>query len=303
MSLELPIAWPADGLVSAVIQDEASRDVLMVGYMNREALEKTRDSGLVHFWSRSRGKLWKKGESSGHLQHVRDIYINCEQNSLLIEVQQDGAVCHDGYPTCYYRRLEPDNSLVTVRERYFDPIAVYGPPDGPEALLRRWWGAYAYLKDNDLAARSGTSRALRSAETSVASRVRDELGELAGVLDGTHIHTSQAEDLVLEASQVCYWIAVESLRRGFTWDDVRPDEALVQDDDQQRTTNPETLATLVKARSQEMASRDFSPSLAHDLFRLTGAACRALDIDPLTPIRADLDELKGRDYLSPYFAR
>ncbi len=115
MSQPLPIEWPSDGLIPAVIQDSASHDVLMVGFMNSEALERTRASGFVHFWSRSRQKLWKKGETSGHVQHVRDIFVNCELNSLLIEVEQVGAVCHDGYPTCYYRRLTPENGLETVQ--------------------------------------------------------------------------------------------------------------------------------------------------------------------------------------------
>src|SRR5665811_414638 len=120
------IRFGDDELISAAIQDTHSGDLLMVGFMNREALDATRASGYVHFWSRSRGKLWKKGETSGHVQRVEEIRINCELNSLLIEVEQVGAVCHEGYDTCYYRRLEPDGGLTTVRDR----------PDGGQPAIR-----------------------------------------------------------------------------------------------------------------------------------------------------------------------
>src|SRR5688500_7800896 len=105
----LPVRFGADGLIPAVIQDADTDAVLMVGFMNANALALTRSTGRVHFWSRSREKLWRKGETSGHEQIVEAIYINCEHNSLLLTVRQIGAACHDGFPTCFYRRLEPDN--------------------------------------------------------------------------------------------------------------------------------------------------------------------------------------------------
>ncbi len=98
----------------------------MIGFMNAEALTLTRQTGRIHFWSRSRGKLWRKGETSGHEQVVEEIWVNCERNSLLITVTQIGAVCHDGYPTCFYRRLTDDNTLEIVMDRTFDPATVYG---------------------------------------------------------------------------------------------------------------------------------------------------------------------------------
>ena len=104
MSTE-PINWPSDGLIPCVIQDDDFDTVLMMGFMNAEALSKTRESRKVHFWSRSRQQLWHKGGTSGHVQQVRNIAVNCDRNSLLIRVHQVGAVCHDGYATCYYRDL------------------------------------------------------------------------------------------------------------------------------------------------------------------------------------------------------
>ena len=98
----------------------------MVASMNQDALQQTRATGFTHFFSRSRNKLWRKGEQSGNVQEVRSIFVNCEENSLLVRVQQHGgAACHDGYYSCYYRRLLPDDTYETVSERIFDPDDVY----------------------------------------------------------------------------------------------------------------------------------------------------------------------------------
>ena len=302
MSTELPIRWPEDGLIPVVTKDASSGDVLMVGFMNELALEHTRETGFVHFWSRSRQKLWKKGETSGHVQHVENIYVNCELNSLLIEVEQTGAVCHDGYPTCYYRRLEADNSLRTVRERWFDPSDVYGAQQGIASLTQRWWGGYVFLRERNLESQSGTSRALRHPATSVLARIQDELRELAGVVDGSHIHTGQHDDAVLEASQVCYWTAVEAIRSGLTWEDVRPDRALDRScSDPLPSTS--TMTKLLQMTAEQLGPDTFNAAVAHDIFATVATACLVLDIDPLAPIHEDLADLKTRDYLAPYFAR
>src|SRR5215211_4312697 len=119
------IRFGADGLAPVVVQDALSGDVLMLAYMNGDALRLTHETGRAHYWSRARNALWRKGETSGHEQVVDEIRVNCEQNSLLLLVRQVGAVCHDGYPTCFYRRAAPDGSLTIVRERSFDPSVVY----------------------------------------------------------------------------------------------------------------------------------------------------------------------------------
>jgi phosphoribosyl-AMP cyclohydrolase len=299
----LPITFsPDDGLIPVVIQDATSGDVLMVGFMNEEALVATRTTGLVHFWSRSRQQLWQKGGTSGHVQRVRGIYVNCDQNSLLIEVDQAGAVCHDGYPTCYYRRLEPDNSLQTIRERWFDPTDVYGASEGIAGLTQRWWGAYAYLRDNDLASVSRTSRTLRNPSTSVLSRVADELRELAGVVDGSHVHRTQRDDTLLEAGQVCYWTAVEAVRAGLTWEEVRPDRALDRTPDD-ATIPATTLVSLLNARADALGESPLTAAEAHDVFALAGTVCAAMGLLPSDLILRDLEELRTRPYLEPYLDR
>ena len=104
-------------LVPAVVQDAANGDVLMVGYMNREAVERTVATRRVTFWSRSRQKYWVKGETSGNVQHVKEVYVDCDQDCLLVKVEQVGAACHEGYRSCFFRRVTPDgDALETIGE-------------------------------------------------------------------------------------------------------------------------------------------------------------------------------------------
>ena len=110
-----------NGLVLAVVQDQNSREVLMCAYMNKEALEKTVETRIAHFWSRSRQSLWKKGETSGHFQKVKEIRIDCDMDSLLLLVEQVGGACHMGYRSCFYRNLEGE----VVGEKVFEPDNVY----------------------------------------------------------------------------------------------------------------------------------------------------------------------------------
>ena len=114
-----------DGLIPAVIQDAASHRVLMVGFMNEVAFAKTRETGFVTFYSRSRNKLWMKGESSGHKLVVKEIATDCDDDTLLIKVEALGpGVCHNGYQSCFYRKLEGDEWVETEKQTY-DPKAVY----------------------------------------------------------------------------------------------------------------------------------------------------------------------------------
>lgn len=114
------------GLVPAVIQDHGSGRVLMVGFMNREALQRTLAGGFVTFYSRSRGGLWLKGETSGHRLAVKEIFADCDGDALLIRVEALGpGVCHHGYRSCFYRRLE-EGRWQEAEERSYDPGRVYG---------------------------------------------------------------------------------------------------------------------------------------------------------------------------------
>jgi hypothetical protein len=287
----------------------------MLAAMNAEALRLTRETGRAHYWSRSRGKLWRKGETSGNEQLVQGIFVNCEQNSLLLQVRQVGAVCHHGFPSCFYRRVEEDDALTVVRDREFDPTAVYGSAAEAEAVraaqreeidalaeaTRRLYAAYAYLRDHDLATESGTSRRLRDAGADVRPRVADELRELAGVLAGDHQHANLVSDLVLEASQVVYWVVLSALREDVTWARLRPDRALATGDaDLSRTT----IVRLLRADADSWVS-ELPVDLAarsHATLALVGQACRVGGVEPLEVIEYDLAELRARPYLAPFFS-
>lgn len=114
------------GLIPAIVQDAANGRVLMLGYMNREAFDKTVGSGYVTFYSRSRNKLWTKGEESGHRLSVREVRVDCDTDALLVRAELAGpGCCHEGYESCFYRRITPAGEPETVDSRQFDPAAVY----------------------------------------------------------------------------------------------------------------------------------------------------------------------------------
>jgi phosphoribosyl-AMP cyclohydrolase len=120
------VKWGDDGLVAAVAQDAESGKVLTLAWMNRTALERTADTGEAHYWSRSRRSLWRKGETSGHAQKVREIRLDCDGDAILLFVEQVGGIaCHTGRERCFFRRLERDR-WVEVEPVLKDPAAIYG---------------------------------------------------------------------------------------------------------------------------------------------------------------------------------
>ncbi len=126
MEILSELKYDSDGLVAAVIQDKTNDEVLMVGYMNDEAIKQTLSTGRVCFWSRSRQKLWIKGETSGHTQTVESVAIDCDGDALLIKVEQKVAACHVGYRSCFYREVSPDGeSTRVVGKKIFDADTVY----------------------------------------------------------------------------------------------------------------------------------------------------------------------------------
>jgi phosphoribosyl-AMP cyclohydrolase len=120
------VRWNADGLVAAIAQDAATHRVLTLAWMNREALERTAQTREAHYWSRSRGKLWRKGESSGHVQRVREIRLDCDGDAVVLVVEQEGGIaCHTGHERCFFRRLD-DGAWREVEPVLKDPAAIYG---------------------------------------------------------------------------------------------------------------------------------------------------------------------------------
>jgi phosphoribosyl-AMP cyclohydrolase len=116
----------SDGLISAIAQDTETGEVLMIAWMNREAFEETLRTGVACYFSRSRSRLWRKGEESGNVQEVEAVYIDCDGDAILLKVRQrGGAACHEGYKSCFFRKIEGGEAVV-VADRVFDPATVYG---------------------------------------------------------------------------------------------------------------------------------------------------------------------------------
>jgi len=120
------LKYDKDGLIPAIIQDVDTKDVLMMAYMNCEALKKTLSTGETWFWSRSRKKYWHKGESSGNVQKVMELFYDCDRDTLLLLVKQKGAACHEGYYSCFHYQMSGDGSVTIKGEPLFDPEKVYG---------------------------------------------------------------------------------------------------------------------------------------------------------------------------------
>ncbi len=114
MQIPEGLKYDRDGLIPAVVQDDTNGEVLMVAYMNKEAVEATLKTGRATFWSRSRQKFWIKGETSGHFQFVRSLSVDCDQDCLLLRVEQVGAACHEGYRTCFFRQISDDGETLAT---------------------------------------------------------------------------------------------------------------------------------------------------------------------------------------------
>ncbi len=314
------LTFDRQGLVPAVIQDAGTREVLMVAFMNEEALRLTRETGQTHFYSRSRAAIWHKGEQSGNVQEVRDIFINCEENSLLIRVvQHGGAACHDGYVSCYYRRLQADDSYETVAERVFDPEVVYSSIKEPavsseqeipivqdsitpemlqklEAELRQLYGVYLYLRDHDLSEESNTSRLLQEhSQSYLVSRLADELQELADVQVGEHVHSGRQLDTILEGSQVGYWLFLIAAGMNVPYNDFAPHTSLL---DGYRGQYSDVKAIEQRQECLSLVSDEQAATVVAQGLRLgfaqIGWASAVAGISPLEPPEYDLDQMRRK---------
>lgn len=119
------LKYDTNGLIPAIAQDFETGEILMMAYMNRESLQKTLETKIATYWSRSRGKLWVKGESSGHTQEVKDIWLDCDKDCILLKIKQNVAACHVGYRSCFFNHLKEDGSLEEIGEKLFEEDKVY----------------------------------------------------------------------------------------------------------------------------------------------------------------------------------
>ncbi len=193
------VKYDAQGLVPVVAQDASTGDVLMVAYMNAEAVQRTADSGEAWYWSRSRGRLWRKGEESGHTQHVREMRVDCDGDALLLVVDQTGPACHTGHRSCFYR------DLAAGAETDVAPTA-----DGLRELFTR-----LERRREEMADGSYTAALLRGGGAAIAAKVQEESGEM--------VHAALTETnqrLVEETADLLYHALVLLLERGVALDDV-----------------------------------------------------------------------------------
>ena len=189
------LKFDSDGLIPAIVQDAENGEVLMMAWMNADAIEKTVQTGLTHFFSRSRQKMWQKGESSGHVQKVVDILFDCDADCLLVKAHQEVAACHTGQRSCFYRSLDGQE----VAEAVFDAGKVYGDKDSREAF-DRLFGVIADRKKNPKAD-SYTSQLFTGGIEAVGAKVLEEAGELVeAVRDKGPVEVvSEAADLIYHA--------------------------------------------------------------------------------------------------------
>ncbi len=192
--------WGPDGLVAAVAQDEATGRVLMLAWMNAEALERTLETGYAHYYSRSRQSLWKKGETSGHLQRVLDVRLDCDRDAVLLRIAQEGGVaCHTGRESCFFQDVEGAD-----REPLVDPETVLGR-----------LGATIEARRGADPSESWTARLLHRGVGKIGEKVREEAGELVDALEG-----EGDAQVVHEAADLVYHVMVGLTARGLSWRDV-----------------------------------------------------------------------------------
>src|SRR6266404_4738108 len=299
------LKFDRQGLVPAVIQDDATDEVLMVAFMNEEALARTRETGYTHFFSRSRNATWRKGEQSGNVQEVRDIFVNCEENSLLIRViQHGGAACHTGYHSCYYRRLLADGTYEKVAERVFDPEVVYSNAGAQytvtlEEKMRQLYGVYLYLRDHDLSEESNTSRLLQEHSPSyLVSRLADELEELAEIQSGEHAHSGPQPDTILEGSQVGYWLLLLAATKKLRYDEFTPHASILRG---YYDRYSEGQAIEQQQNCLSLAAESDPARFAQGLqlgFALIGWACAEAGVSPLAPAEYDFEQMQRKGLLS-----
>lgn len=183
MSVVDELQWDAQGLIPAVVQDTETGQLLMVAWMSRDSLEATRRSGLTHFWSRARQTLWRKGETSGHAQHVDGLYADCDRDTLLVQVHQDGAACHTGARSCFFTSLDDDGmspafgsagpAMLEVLERVLESRKVAPPPGSYVAGLLRKGEAQICRKIGEEAAEVMTAALGGEGDARVISEIAD----------------------------------------------------------------------------------------------------------------------------------
>jgi phosphoribosyl-ATP pyrophosphohydrolase/phosphoribosyl-AMP cyclohydrolase len=198
-----------DGLIPVITQEASSNEVLMLAYMNEEALKLTQQTNIAHYFSRSKQRIWKKGESSGHLQHVKNILIDCDNDTLLLKVKQVGVACHTGRKSCFFTNLQSNETLHDVE---VDTSSAYG-------VIDTLYHTICEKKEQD-SNTSYTAKLLQGKQNSMLKKIVEEAGELTFA-----IKDNNEEEIIYESADLLYHCLVGLSSRNISPDRVKQELA------------------------------------------------------------------------------
>lgn len=204
------IAFDNDGLIPVIAQDYKTNEVLMMAYMNKEALNKTLETNKVHYFSRSRNRLWQKGESSGHYQYIKTINIDCDNDTLLIKVEQVEGACHTGHYSCFYREISKEDGVKETAEKVFDEKKVY---DNSKVLKE----VYDVIVDRTVNPKEGsyTNYLFEKGLDKILKKVGEEASEVI-----IAAKNKDKGEIIYETSDLFYHLFVLMVERGVQLDDI-----------------------------------------------------------------------------------
>eukprot|EP01029_Cantina_marsupialis_P002203 TRINITY_DN119_c4_g1_i1.p1 TRINITY_DN119_c4_g1~~TRINITY_DN119_c4_g1_i1.p1 ORF type:complete len:228 (-),score=51.04 TRINITY_DN119_c4_g1_i1:114-797(-) len=204
------IDWEkVDGLIPVVTQEASTNEVLMLAYMDKEALELTLSTKKAHYFSRSKQRIWQKGESSGHTQEVEDILIDCDNDTILLKVKQNGVACHTGKKSCFFTKLETNEEILETK---VDTTAAYGVIDTLYHVIQE--------RKNDDPKTSYTAKLLKGKENSMLKKIVEESGEFTFA-----IKDNDTEEIIYEAADITYHVLVALASKNISPDRVKQELA------------------------------------------------------------------------------
>ena len=198
-----------DGLIPVITQDARTNEVLMLAYMNKEALELTIKTNFAHYFSRSKQRIWKKGESSNHLQEIVDILIDCDNDTILLKVNQSGVACHTGRKSCFFTKLETNE---TISEVQINTTSSYGIIDTLYHTIQE--------KKNDDPSKSYTAKLLQGKQNSMLKKIVEESGEFTFA-----IKDNDTQEIIYEAADITYHVLVALASKNISPDRVKQELA------------------------------------------------------------------------------
>ncbi len=198
-----------DGLIPVVTQEASTNEVLMLAYMDKEALTLTLESNIAHYFSRSKQRIWKKGESSGHTQEIVDIMLDCDNDTILLKVNQTGVACHTGRKSCFFTSMKTNEEVLPVE---VDTTAAYGVIDTLYHTIQE--------KKNDDPKKSYTAKLLQGEENSMLKKIVEESGEFTFA-----IKDNDTEEIIYEAADITYHVLVALASKNVSPDRVKQELA------------------------------------------------------------------------------